>query len=237
MTGIETFAPQVGRKGRAADAGVPLFETLPRIAPSGDTIRRNVVRMYRRHASRGNVTVAPIESWEVLIDAPRDSDTVIEKLYRRDSDGGLQRHGGRGTRFGGTVEASGRMVRLERVYGLHRANRADVEATMRVEPTGDGRAALALRAPSSVNGTEVRGSDRWQGSRRSSIRLLVAQPDGTIGRMRPDWRCYRVLPDGTREPLVSTATARQRKATVAQSRPTSRGTLGLAASLPRVEAD
>jgi len=147
--------------------------------------------------------------------------TATETLYLRDDSGKV-----RGT---ATIEAPGYMVWLERLAGDYKSAQRVTEACMRSEPHNSGRAALAQRAPNSVNGTEVRGGERWQGSRRDSITVKRTASDGSVYRVAPDWQCYRVTADGSRVPLVSSATAAKRKS--------SAGTLGSAATLARVVAD
>lgn len=91
------------------------------------------------------------------------------------------------------------------------------------EPSHDGRGNGDRTAPGiAVNGRETRVASRWHSSRRDSILIAndnyseTIDPDtGYIASRegdRPDWGCYRINPDGSRTALVSTATARKRKA-------------------------
>lgn len=123
------------------------------------------------------------------------------------------------------IDAPGWAVALERLHRDYRDETSVLVATMTAEPSNDGRGAIAHRAPDAVNGTEVRGMPRWHGTPASAVR-------GEDGRLI-DRTCYRVLRNGRRVPLVTTATARQRKATVAAT-VAARLT---AASLPRVIVD
>lgn len=99
------------------------------------------------------------------------------------------------------------------------ARRRATERIMAATPSRDGRGTVDAM-PSSVNGTETRVSRRWHGTPRSAIVLAdtaIVTIDPTTGYVasiegeRPDWSCYRVMPDGTRVPLVTTATAKRRK--------------------------
>jgi hypothetical protein len=106
---------------------------------------------------------------------------------------------------------------VNRDSALH-ALRASMASMPNRDGRGDGDRADAGIA---VNGREVRASVRWKGSSRSNILLADADYCETIDPEtgyiesrtgnRPDWTCYRVHPDGTRTPLVSTATAKRRK--------------------------
>lgn len=92
---------------------------------------------------------------------------------------------------------------FEYIYDAHRRHRLTIIDAMRAEQHNSGRAALAHRAPNSVNGTEVRGSERWH---QTPARAVCGADGKPIDRT-----CYRVLDDGTRVPLVSTRTATRRK--------------------------
>lgn len=80
------------------------------------------------------------------------------------------------------------------------------------EPNRDGRGTVDSAGHGiAVNGTEVRGMPRWTASKRSAITTTTTNERGERVTVPVDWRCYRVLADGTRQPLVSTATAAKRK--------------------------
>jgi hypothetical protein len=106
---------------------------------------------------------------------------------------------------------------VNRDSALH-ALRASMASMPNRDGRGDGDRADAGIA---VNGREVRASVRWKGSSRSNILLADADYSETLDPEtgyiesrtgnRPDWTCYRVHPDGTRTPLVTTATAKRRK--------------------------
>jgi hypothetical protein len=84
-----------------------------------------------------------------------------------------------------------------------------IESTMQVEPHREGRGTgdEGYASGTVVNAREVRGMPRWTGSKRSAI--TMTDEDGNAAPV--DWTCYRVMPDGSRVPLVTTATARKRK--------------------------
>ena len=106
---------------------------------------------------------------------------------------------------------------VNRDSALH-ALRASMASMPNRDGRGDGdRADTGI----AVNGREVRASVRWKGSSRSTILLADADYRETIDPdtgyiesrtgNRPDWTCYRIESDGTRTPLVTSATAKRRK--------------------------
>lgn len=164
----------------------------------------------------------------------RPTDTGTERLwFIPDDDGGrFTRHRPlhRNDYGTATLEAPGYMIGLERLHSDYVQDRREIESVMRDAPSNDGRGAIAHRAPDAVNGTEVRGMPRWHSTAPRDVR-------GKDGRII-DRTCYRVMPDGQRVPLVTTATAQRRKTTAMGSRraPASVQRVS-AASLPRVEVD
>lgn len=75
--------------------------------------------------------------------------------------------------------------RLEARYDTYSAERRTIEHCMQTVPH-DGRPPMALRAADTVNGQEVRASERWSGTPAAS----VCGQDG-----RPiDRTCYRLVP-------------------------------------------
>jgi hypothetical protein len=73
---------------------------------------------------------------------------------------------------------------LEARYRGLRHERSYIVGVMQAEPDNDGRGQVVNPA-AGVNATEVRFSERW-----------IMPPDDSL-----DYTCYRVLPDGTREPF------------------------------------
>ena len=74
------------------------------------------------------------------------------------------------------------LTALETRYAENMSRTGQYVRAMAHEPDNDGRG-QPTPAPDAVNGTEVRGSERWLGT-----------PDPT-----KDYGCYTVLPDGTRQ--------------------------------------
>jgi len=140
---------------------------------------------------------------------PRATETVVETSrfdHTIDAEG-------KGHWRTARLTASGAMVQLEALHSAHRAERRTTVALMSAETSGDGRGTIqsASRIADSVNGTETRYGARWQGSRRRDIR--TQNEDGEW--VAVDWHAYRVLPNGERERIVSTATAKRRKRSAA----------------------
>lgn len=92
------------------------------------------------------------------------------------------------------------------------ARRQALASLMAVLPDRDGRGTVNGHVDTVVNGTEVRHSRRWQSTPRAAVLTQTGTAeDGTAEYGPVDWQCYRVNGDGTRTPLVTTATAKRRK--------------------------
>jgi hypothetical protein len=236
---IEYDAAPIG--GGTIEYGARTFQ--PRLAS-----RRTIVSRVRRAAVARRVEASSIEAVETPLDwlrqdveagrLPRSTARVVEtSRYLRDVHGRIPKDG-RIRYVTARVEASGAMVQVERLARDYANERRGVVALMAHDASGDGRGTIqaASRIPGAVNGTEVRGAARWQASRRAAITTTTTDADG-VERTHPvDWRCYRVAADGTRTPLVSTATARKRKRSAASAKATTDARLRTIAGTLGVEA-
>ncbi len=118
------------------------------------------------------------------------------------------------------VQAPAYMLQLERLHRDYARVQRGYVALMSHESSGEGRGTIqaASRVPGAVNGTETRVQPRWTPSRRA----LITTTNDAGETVPVDWTCYRVQPDGTRVPLVSTRTARTRKAKASKASATAR---------------
>ena len=131
------------------------------------------------------------------------------------------------------VQAPAYMLQLERLQRDYSRVARGYVALMSHEASGEGRGTIqaASRIPDAVNGTETRVAPRWTASRRA----LITTTDDNGNAVPVDWTCYRVMADGTRVPLVSTRTARTRKAKASKASATAR-LQALATTAGHVEA-
>lgn len=118
------------------------------------------------------------------------------------------------------VQAPAYMLQLERLHRDYARVQRGYSALMSHDASGEGRGTIqaASRIPDAVNGTETRVAPRWTASRRA----LITTTDDNGDTVPVDWGCYRVQPDGTRVPLVTTRTARKRKSAAGKASATAR---------------
>jgi hypothetical protein len=97
-------------------------------------------------------------------------------------------------------------ARLDSRYDTYRQERKMIEHCMQTVPH-DGRPPIVLRSADTVNGQEVRGSDRWQGTPADRV---------TDAHGRPiDRTCYRLVPPACgigpveRIPFIAPETAQE----------------------------
>jgi hypothetical protein len=76
-------------------------------------------------------------------------------------------------------------ARLDSRYDTYRQERRTIEHCMQTVPH-DGRPPIALRAADTVNGQEVRASERWHGTAADAVTDAAGRPI--------DRTCYRLVP-------------------------------------------